>query len=292
MTKDIDQIGFDTQWDELRPELGNFRAALDWAAGDRQSTDGGPATCRAAVGRVGERRSPPRRAVANRRAARQRGRIAGRLGPRPPTRPASSPPTSSATTLTAFRLWEQALAEAQAGGDRLGEVRVRRVLSTCAFVRGDVATARRHLETAIPIAIDDGNELLHAYCEMALAELLHWIGDLDGAAARIAAVLDGPVASDGPVETFAHLALAPILVDRGDYAAARDSAEKVVELAESHSMLHFTIEAHLALAEIEIAVGSAEQAAAHLVAAEDAESRDRAPAGIRGSSRSAPRSRC
>ena len=68
LTKGIDQIGFDTQWDELRPELGNLRAALDWAASDRQSTEGGIATCGAALGRLGERRSPPRRVVANRRA--------------------------------------------------------------------------------------------------------------------------------------------------------------------------------------------------------------------------------
>ena len=41
LTNDVDQFGFDTQWDEIRPELGNFRAALDWASSDVDSTDAG-----------------------------------------------------------------------------------------------------------------------------------------------------------------------------------------------------------------------------------------------------------
>ena len=41
LTNDIDQCGIDTRWTDLRPELGNFRTALDWAATDDDSIDNG-----------------------------------------------------------------------------------------------------------------------------------------------------------------------------------------------------------------------------------------------------------
>ena len=41
LTNDIDQCGIDTRWTDLRPELGNFRIALDWAATDDDSIDNG-----------------------------------------------------------------------------------------------------------------------------------------------------------------------------------------------------------------------------------------------------------
>jgi predicted ATPase/DNA-binding SARP family transcriptional activator len=268
LTEDIDQIGFDTQWDELRPELGNLRAALDWAAGDRESCEAGLILAArlwdvwASDGHHHEGLSRIVELLAS-----------GAGSPEVRSRAAYAAGFIAANVMgddaRGVSLWEHALTEAQAGDDRLGEVRVRRVLATCAFARGDVATARRHLETAIPIATDDGNEVLHAHCEIALSEILHWTGDLDGASERIGAVLDGPVASVGPVATFAHLTRVPILVDRGDYAAARASAQRAAELAESHSMLHCRIEAHLALAEIEIADGNVEQTATHLAAAEN-----------------------
>jgi predicted ATPase/DNA-binding SARP family transcriptional activator len=265
-TSGIEQSGVDTRWDDLRPELGNFRAALDWAVADPESGEAGLRLAArlwdvwASDGHHDEGLS----------------RIVDLLA-----RATGSPAARSEAAYTAgflasnvigddargIELWEQALAQARAGDDRLGEVRARRVLSTCAFVRGDMVTARHHVETAIPIAIDDGDAVLHANCEIALAELQHWSGDLDGAAERLAAVIGSADASDS-VSTAAHLALVPILVDRGDCAAARDAAASAIELAARHSKLHTTIEAHLALAEVEIAAGSAEPAAAHVASAE------------------------
>ena len=55
LTNDIDQIGFDTQWDEVKLELGNFRAALDWGVEDPPSVDSGLAAGVAALGPLGER---------------------------------------------------------------------------------------------------------------------------------------------------------------------------------------------------------------------------------------------
>jgi tetratricopeptide (TPR) repeat protein len=267
LTSDIDQIGFDTQWVELRPELGNLRAALDWAASDGESSEAGLMLA-ARLWDVWASDGHHREGLA---------RIVELLDSGSGSHQVRSEAAYAAGFIAAnvmgddargISLWDQALAEAQAGDDRAGEVRVRRVLATCAFVRGDVETARQHLETAIPVAIDDGHGLLHAYCEIALAEILHWNGDLDNAAGRITAVLEGPSASVGPVETFAQLARVPLLVDRGDYAAARTSAERAVQVADSHTMLHFRIEAHLALAEVEIAAGNVELAVDHLAEAE------------------------
>ena len=39
LTKDIDQLGFDAPWDDLRPELGDFGGCSDWASSD---ADGAP----------------------------------------------------------------------------------------------------------------------------------------------------------------------------------------------------------------------------------------------------------
>ena len=41
VTRDIDQPGNDKRLDELRPELANFRAALDWAVTEPEATDAG-----------------------------------------------------------------------------------------------------------------------------------------------------------------------------------------------------------------------------------------------------------
>ncbi len=41
VTRDIDQPGNDKRLDELRPELANFRVALDWAVTEPEATDAG-----------------------------------------------------------------------------------------------------------------------------------------------------------------------------------------------------------------------------------------------------------
>jgi predicted ATPase/DNA-binding SARP family transcriptional activator len=268
VTKDIDQLGFDTQWDDLRLELGNFRAALDWAATDADSTDAGLRLASrlwdlwSNAGHHDEGLS----------------RIVGLLDSRSGSAHARSEAAYSAGFIAyntigdeahGFSLFEQALAEAQAGGDRIGEARARRVLGPLVFALGDLTTARQHLETATSIAIAEGNDLLHSYCEIELAELLRLTGELDEAAQRLATMLDGLVDPGGRVEIPAHSTLAAILVERGDYTAARASAVVVVEVAETHSNVDFLIEGHLRLAVVEVAVGNAEQAAVHATIAEE-----------------------
>ena len=225
LTKDIDQLGFDTQWDDLRPELGNFRAALDWASSDADSTDAGL--------RLASRLWD----LWNSDGHHEEGvsRIVGLLDSRSGSAQARSEAAWSATFIAydmigdeaqGFSLFERALTEAQAGGDRLGEARARWILGPLNFADGDVSAGRQHLETAIPIAIAEGNDLLHAYCEITLAELLHLSGELDEAVERLVALLTSLVDAGGRVEIHLHSALNATLFDRGDYTAARASAAK------------------------------------------------------------------
>ena len=153
LTNDIDQVGFDTQWDGLRPELGNFRAALDWAATDRESTDAG---LRLASRLFDLWTSDGHHDEGLSRIVTMLDSGAGSLSARSEAAYAAGFIAANfvGDVAEGVRLWEQALAEARAGADRLGEVRVRRVLSTCEFLRGDVVAARQHLETAIPIATE------------------------------------------------------------------------------------------------------------------------------------------
>ena len=126
LTNDVDQVGWDTQWVALRPELGNFRAALDWAVDDVASIDDGlrlltrlwdlwiadghhqEALERADALLGRDAGSAPARSAA----AYAAGLIAEDLG----------------TWDRSLQLLTQALAEAHAGGDRVGEARVRRFL--------------------------------------------------------------------------------------------------------------------------------------------------------------------
>ena len=267
LTKDIDQLGMDTQWDDLRPELGNFRAALDWASSDADSTDAGLRL----ASRVWDLWSSDGHHVEG------VSRIEGLLQTGRGSAQARSEAAWSFAFIAydaigdeaqAFSLFEQALTEAQAGGDRLGEARARWILGTLNFFHGDVSAGRQHLETAIPIAIAEGNDPLHAHCEIALAELLHLSGELDEAVERLVALLTSLVDTGGHVEIGVHSVLNATLFDRGDYTAARASAARVVEVAEIHSNHNFMIEGHLDLAGIEVAAGNVDEAGLHLAAAE------------------------
>ena len=260
LTNDIDQVGFDTQWDGLRPELGNFRAALDWAATDRESTDAG---LRLASRLFDLWTSDGHHDEGLSRTVAMLDSGAGSLSARSEAAYAAGFIAANVVGDVAqgVRLWEQALAEARAGADRLGEVRVRRVLSTCEFLRGDVVAARQHLETAIPIATAEGHELLHAYCGVALAQLLNAVGELDEATRQIESVLAGGAGSVVSAEIYARLELARTMFERGDYAQAVEATLRSLELAASHPAPQFELEAHLGLVELYCAVGDVAAAA-------------------------------
>ena len=166
-----------------------------------------------------------------------------------------------------LELWRQALDEAAAGADRPGEVRVRRILAICALSVGDVAEAQDHLERAIAIAVADGHEVLHAYCQLALGELLSAIGRLEDAAGQIEDVL-ARHGSDVSVPVYAHIELAEVRLRQGRYEEAATSVEQVLALGRSHPMPQFEVMAHLALVGISCATGDVAAAGAHLAAAE------------------------
>ena len=95
------------------------------------------------------------------------------------------------------------------------------MLSLCAFDRGDIAAARQHIETAIRISIEKGNDALHAYCMLDVSELLLATGELDKASERIRVVLDGNMGTVASVEVKAHDLLSWVRFEHGDYADAR-----------------------------------------------------------------------
>ena len=166
-------------------------------------------------------------------------------------------------------LFERALTEAQTGGDRVGEVRARRVLSESAVNCGDFATARRHLETAIPIAIAEGNDLLHAHCVAALAQLLSAAGDLDEAERRVGEMLEESVGADSSIDIWMDGELGRIMFERGDYARARACNERIVDFFGSQPSVNLVMHARLDLAKIEVAAGNVDAAAAQLALAEE-----------------------
>ena len=164
-------------------------------------------------------------------------------------------------------LFERALTEAQDGGDRVGEVRARRVLSECAVNAGDVTTSRRHLEAAIPIAMEDGNDLLHAHCVAALAQLLGATGELDEAEERIRGLLDGTMDSVSSVDIWAHGELGRVMFERGDYTRARACNARILDLFGSEPNLNLMLHTEFDLAKIECAAGNHDDAAAHIARA-------------------------
>jgi predicted ATPase/DNA-binding SARP family transcriptional activator len=267
LTRDIDGHGV-TRFDELRCDLGNFRVALDWAAGTTEATDAGLSL----ASRLWE--------LWTSEARHEEGlsRIVGLLS----TGAGSASVRSEAAYFAGFiasdlgdddqtlDLAEQALAEAQAGGDGVREAHARRVLCSCIFEhRGDLATARRHIETALQIATDEANDLLHAKCMLELANFELRTGSLDEASNRIQQVLDGPAGSDSFIEMYARGALGETLLNQGVYAAARTATTRTLALAESTNRLPTVIGAHLNLAAIECAAGADDDSAAHIAVAEE-----------------------
>jgi predicted ATPase/DNA-binding SARP family transcriptional activator len=263
-TSDIDEPGVDTHFDVLTPEFGNFRAALDWAAANPDGTEAGlwlvarlnqlwtSAAHHAeglsrTVGLLGGGGS----AAARSEAAYCAGFIAFDMG----------------DIKQSDELFERALTEAQIGGDRVGEVRARRVLSECAVNAGDIATSRRHLETAIPIAIEEGNDLLHAHCVAALAQLLCATGELDEAEERIRGLLDGTDDSVSSVDIWAQGELGRVMFERGDYTRARACNVRVLDLFGSEPCLNLVLHTHFDLAKIECAAGNLDAAAANIARA-------------------------
>jgi tetratricopeptide (TPR) repeat protein len=164
-------------------------------------------------------------------------------------------------------LFERALTEAKKGIDRVGEIRARRILAECADNRGDISTARQHLDTAIPIAVAEGHELLHAHCVAALAQLLCAAGELDEAELRIGEVLDESVDADPSVDVWMRGELGRIMFERGDYVRARAGNERIIKSFGSEPNLNLVMHAHIDLIKIELAAGSIDAAAAHVAVA-------------------------
>ena len=137
------------------------------------------------------------------------------------------------------------------------------------LMTGDIAAARHHIETAIQIAADEANDLLHARCTVDLANLAFVTGSLDEASDRIQQVLDGPAGSVPVVEMHAQAVLGKIHYDRGAYADARERRPGPWRLPSPRTIRGLPSRAHLDLAAIECAAGAVEDSAAHIATAEN-----------------------
>jgi predicted ATPase/DNA-binding SARP family transcriptional activator len=265
LTNDIDQVGSDTKWDDLRPELGNFRVALDWAVADEVSVEEGL--------RLYSRLWPIWSADGHHEEA--LARLVSLLDAGSGSAAARSAALYAAAFIAdelgtpdrAVGLFRQALDVARAGGDWLGEARARRALCLVAFTENDYATAREHADIAIPMAIEAGSDIVHANCLIALAQILYAAGELDDAVARLEQALDSPAAAIPSVESLLKLVLADVQFERGDYADATATYSRVLALSEEHTMLQFAIFARFGLAAVACALGDAEGADANVDAA-------------------------
>jgi tetratricopeptide (TPR) repeat protein len=145
---------------------------------------------------------------------------------------------------------------------------VRRVLGHLAFTTGDYGLAREHLEIAIPLACETGNELLHTWCLVGFADILLLAGELDQAEARYRLALDRAVGTVPSVVAYVHDGLAQLEAERGDFGAARAASITALRLSEQNAIRQLLISGNLLLAMIDCAVGDADSAAARLDSAE------------------------
>ena len=133
-----------------------------------------------------------------------------------------------------------------------------------AFTENDYATARQHADIAIPMAIEAGSDVVHAYCLMALAQVLSVAGELDDAVERVEQALASPVAAIPSVESTVKLVVGDVQFERGDYSGAKATYSDVLALSEQHTMLQFVIFARFGLAAVACATGDADAAEAHV----------------------------
>jgi predicted ATPase/DNA-binding SARP family transcriptional activator len=265
-TRDVNQLGCGTDIGALRREVGNFRVALDWAEAHPDDTESGLRLV-ARLSDLWEQSANQEEGLARTEALLNSGRGSGSA-------------RSEAAFCASFlandignvrrdqALTDQAFAEAQAGGDRLGEARARRSLSEGAAGRGDMATALAHLEIALQIAVDEGHDILRASSRNSLAAFLRERGQLDEAEQLLNATLAEEAVLDAVRLMAARRELALILRERGDYNGARAYNTTVLEQTESNFNLEYVISVHLELAAVECADHNAEAAANHLAAAE------------------------
>jgi predicted ATPase/DNA-binding SARP family transcriptional activator/predicted negative regulator of RcsB-dependent stress response len=245
----------------LLRELGNLRAALDWAAQDVDETDAGlslaadmysvwtgEAHHAEGVARIvallGRGTGSP---TARSKAACNAGIVAGHMG----------------RSDQAIALCQQAVEEARRAGDEAQERFARLILAQCLIERGDLDAAGRHLALALPAGTEQTSEV-DAICIITQAAWVdHTAGDLDAATARLERVVTGPYSTANWVGTAARACLGDLMLERGDHDRARSWLAAALALAETNDEPHVLVESHLGLVHVECAAGRLDEADAH-----------------------------
>ena len=266
-TDDVHQPDHRVPVERLWRELGNFRVALDWAAGAKDRTEAGlwlafhlqflwlsgthqaegvarlAALLRSAAG------TPEARSAGARVASiieMHRGDGDGRL-----------------------RFGEQAVEEAAACADRVFEGRARQVLSRIYLERGEIAAARRQLAAAEQIHAEQPDPGLHAFCLSTQIGIDWMTGALDNAADAAQVMLGGDYGSASFIGPAVRVLLSVIELDRGDLTQARSWAADALELGVALGEQQAIILANVVLVVIECAAGRIDRANAHFVAASE-----------------------
>jgi predicted ATPase/DNA-binding SARP family transcriptional activator len=248
----------------LLRELGNLRAALDWAAEDSGSADAGLrlASDMYHVWTGGFHHSEGIAHIA---------RLLGSGGGTPAARSAAARCAAIVAgqmgdTERAVALCEQALDEAIADADRDQERQARRILALLNFEFGDITGARRQLAPALPTR---GGQLDSddTRCLVTKARIDLAAADLDDAAAAAREVLTGSFANATWIGTTARWILGQVMFERGDHDLARSWFTDALDVGERLGNTVAVLDDHLDLVFTECAAGRIDEADAHLTAA-------------------------
>jgi predicted ATPase/DNA-binding SARP family transcriptional activator/thioredoxin-like negative regulator of GroEL len=244
----------------LLRELGNLRAALDWAQ-DADETEAG--LCLAADMEwvwIGEAHH-----------AEGLARIVALLGRGTGSPSARSKAACSAGSVASYMgrtdqavaLCEQALHEARRAADEEQERYARLGLAQCLINRGDIDAARRHLAPALPAGSEQTSRV-DAMCILTQAAWLDNSGaDFDAATTRLEQVLTGPYSTANWIGTRARETFGYIMLELGDHERARSWFAAALELAETNGEALSLIESHLGLVQVECAAGHLDEADTH-----------------------------
>jgi predicted ATPase/DNA-binding SARP family transcriptional activator/tetratricopeptide (TPR) repeat protein len=252
----------------LQCELGNFRVALDWAAGSSDRTDAGLRLAaylyyvwttgnhqaEGVARAVGLLRTGSGSADARSHAARVAAVVAADLG-------------DDDLTLA---LSEQSLQAALDGAtDPVYEGRARQLLAHVYGERGDIPAARRQLDAAMQLRTERADEGLREFCLVSKALVDAMTADLTGAAAAAEEVVKSRFGNTEWIGPTARAVLGGIMVERGDLDRARSWVTEALALCESLGDTRDAIVIRLVLVSIECYAGRLDEAEAHFNAAVD-----------------------
>jgi predicted ATPase len=245
-------------FDRLTRELGNFRVAIDWAAGHDVEAGLSLVACLYSLWENGLKAEGVARTVALLRtgggsadARSQAARAGGILA------------ANNGDFDLGLTLGEQALEEALGGAsDPVFEGRARQVLAHAYADHGDIAAARRQLDAAMQLDTERTDEGLREFCLVSKAIVESMAANFDDAAAAADEVVRSPWGKLGWTGTSSLAVLGIIMFERGDLDRARSWLAEAIALGDEIDD-PFATGAHVDLVSVECAAGRVDVAESH-----------------------------